>query len=385
MVRNLKTKSVKVYRPIQWSLNFAVKGGATMQQHDADNNLFYPDREVTPTLLEPVFRIIDRDRKTSREATSELINISWKQIVNGKAATECNTPDYDVITDATEDMRKGSIVVNKNVPYLTNILLKFSAQYYDSVRKRTLKVEGAIPLTTSSAASLLLYTKLDKPNCIICDPFVMETQPSEVIKPIFQLGDEKVTDLGFIGGWWYEVYAGVEIPVNVAEDITFDKLDTATFALTVSKTCVRDTLLRFKSALFPDKKIPASPPANCNRNDIRLVRKYPPGIEFEVFTSGGGFVSGAATKTIGRVIVTGSRGIIPDPDRYWTFTWQTKSTSAGSVYKDVTKGAGPVELPLLDEIDINVKVEEKGPLAAVFSGGAMLVSGSKAVVTQLER
>lgn len=386
MVRNLKTKSIKVYRPVQWSLNFEIKGGSTMQQHDADNNLFYPDREVTPSLIEPVFRVIDKDKKTTREATSELINITWKQVINGAAPADCNTPDYDIITDATEDMRKGAIVVNKNVPHLTNILLKFSAQYYDTIRKRTLKVEGDISLTTSSVASLLLYTKLDKPNCIICDPFVMETEPQEVIKPIFQLGDEKLTDLSIIGGWWYEVVNGVEKAVNVEEDITFDRLDPATFSLTVSKTCVRDTLLRFKSALFPDKKIPATPPANCNQNDIRLVRKYPPGIDFEVFTSGSGFVSGEATKTIGQVTVTGPKGVIANPDKYWTFTWQTRSAAAGSEYKTVAKGSGPVELPLTDDIDINVKVEEKGPLAIITStNGAVIVSDGKAVVIQLER
>ena len=65
MAKKLYSKSQKIYRPITWTVTFAVSGGTTDQQHDADNDLFYPDRTVTPTLIEPTFHIVDRDDTVS--------------------------------------------------------------------------------------------------------------------------------------------------------------------------------------------------------------------------------------------------------------------------------------------------------------------------------
>ena len=136
------------------------------------------------------------------------------------------------------------------------------------------EVEGSLLLSSRAVASLLLFTKLDKPNGVIIDPFSVEEEPLLPIKPVFQLGDEIVTDLSIIGGWWYKIEGGQEIAVNVSEHLEFESYDKSTYTLTVRRDFIRDTVLRFKSALFPDKQIPSSPPENCNRNDIRLIRKY---------------------------------------------------------------------------------------------------------------
>ena len=390
MAKKLYSKSQKIFRPIDWTITFRVSGGTLDQQHDADNDLFYPDRTVTPTLIEPTFHIVDRDAKSSRDATAELINISWKQIVNAAEPVDCNTPDYDVSTEGTEDRKKGSIIVNKNVPYLTTITLKFSAQYFDQRRKRTLKVEKDIPLTTASVASLLLYTKLNRPTTYLIDPFSLETpeQYTDVITPAFQLGDEQLTDTSVIGGWWFSLENGAEVAVNPAEDIRFDAIDPDTFALTVDKRCFDDTVLRFKSSLHPDKVIPPSAPANANIEDIRLIRKYPAGIDFQQVLSGDGFVSGEATKTVGRVVVTGPKGVVSSPDKYWTCDWLVKESAAGTTYTKVAQGFGPVDLPMKsDSIDICAEIHEKGAFAALTTDDGKLLTADdgKVIMAQIER
>ena len=390
MAFKIYSKSQKIYRPIEWTVTFAVSGGTLEQQHDADNDLFYPDRTVTPTLIEPTFHIVDRDTKSSRDATAELINISWKQVVNGAAPVDCNTPDYDVATEGSVDRKKGSIIVNKNVSYLTTITLKFSAQYFDTKRKRTLKVEKDIPLTTASVASLLLHTKLDRPNTFLINPFYLDTpaQYQEVVTPFFQLGDEQLKDTSVIGGWWYVVEGGKETPVTPVEDVRVDSVDPKTFALTVDKRCIDDTLFRFKSSLHPDKKIPVTAPANAYVDDIRFIRKYPDGIKFEKVIGGDGFVSGDAKSTTGKVVVTGPKGIIPNPDKYWTCDWYVKDSAAGTTFNKVKTGFGPVKLPMTtDSIDIEIEIHEKGAYCLLVDdeGNTFVGENGEDIIVQKER
>lgn len=383
----IQKKVRRIWRPVEWSLNFNIQGGALEQQHDADNNLYYPDRNVTPTLIEPIFRIIDRDTETSREATAELIDVTWKNSVNGGERQGCTAPDYEVYVDGTETIRKGSITVNRNVPYLTLVTLYFEAQWYDKVRKRTMKIGGSLLLNSRAAASLLLFTKLDKPNGVVLDPFELETEPLLPIRPIFQLGNDKLKDISIVGGWWYKVEAGKEIPVNVAEQIEFEGYDAATYTLTVRKDFIQDTILRFKSALFPDKKIPPAPPANCNKNDIRLVRKYPDGVEFSTNLDNNSLISGNITEVIGQATATvAGRGVIADPDKYWRCEWWTKPAAAGTDYTLTSVGFGPVRLPVAvgTELDVEVRIKERGPQAALLEGGKTVMQDGKVVTARKE-
>lgn len=387
MVLVIQQKTRRLWRPIEWSLNFNIQGGALQQQHDADNNLYYPDHNVTPTLIEPIFRVIDRDKGTSREATAELIDVTWKYSVNGGARQGCTGPDYEVYVDGTEAIRKGAITVNKNVPYLTLITLFFEAQWYDKMRKRTLKVGGSLLLNSRAVASLLLYTKLDKPNGVVVDPFELKTEPLLPIRPNFQLGDDKVADLSIIGGWWVKVEAGKEIPVNVNEHIEFESYNPATFTLVVRKDFIRDTLLRFKSALFPDKKIPSTAPSNCNQNDIRLVRKFPEGVEFSSNLDKNSLISGESTEVIGKVTATvAGRGTIANPDEYWRCEWWTKVAAAGTDYALTAVGFGPVHLPVAlgNELDVELRIKEKGPQAALIMNGKIVTCGGKVVTVRKE-
>ena len=384
-MRTIQKKVRRIWRALDWSLNFNVQGGALEQQHDADNDLFYPDRTVTPTLIEPVFRIIDRDKSTSYDATAELINVSWKYSENGGDKQGCVSPDYEVFADGTEDIRKGSIMVNRNVPYGTVVTLYFAAQYFDNVRKRTLKVEGSLLLNSRAVASLLLFTKINQPNGVIIDPFNVESDPLLPVKPFFQLGDEQVTDLSIIGGWWFKVEGDQEIAVNPDEHLEFESYDPSTFTLTVRKDFIRDIVLRFKSALFPDKQIPSSAPSNSNKNDIRLIRKYPDGVSFETNQDGGAVISGDATEVIGTVIATvANRGVIENPDEYWTCDWWTKASAAGTDYVKSVRGFGPVKLnmPANNDLDIDIRIEERGPQAALSIDGNIVTYDGKAVTNR---
>ena len=379
--RILNDKIEKVYKPIDWSIQLIPKGGSAQQQHDVDNDLYYPDREVTPLLIEPEFRIIDRDKKASRIANNELTGISWKYIYLGDELA-CNTPDFDVFTEKTSDVVKGAIMVNRNVAYLQPITLVFYAEYYDKNRKRTLTIRETIPLSTNPSASLALFTKLDVPPAVICNPFELEANPLEVIKPIYQIGDKTVTEN--VKGWWYKVVNGEEIAVNVDTDLCFESL--VGDVLTVRKDFVRETLFRFKSAFFPDGNIPTTPPANCNVNDVWFIRRYP-NVEFEQKVSGQGFVSGAATSFLGELIATTADGVVSEPDKYWTAVWKMKSTAAGSSYSVIGRGFGPHTFAFaLYAADLQIEISDKGPMAALIDNdGKILVDNNdKAICVRLD-
>lgn len=241
-------------------------------------------------------------------------------------------------------------------------------------------------LTSRSVASLLLYSKLDKPSCVICDPFEIEKAPLCKITPFFQIGKDKVNDLSIIGGWWYYLdEAGKEQPVNVNSGLMYNSYDPKTFSLTIDKGWVSDVVLRFKSALFPDKKIPSVPPVSANANDVRLVRKYPDGITFERVLSADGAVSAGLNQCPARVVATGPDGVIEDPDKYWTVEWQLRDTSAGAEYKTVATGFGPVMLNITGKQaqDVQIIIKERDYQSKdvfVTLNGKLLVCGGKAVV-----
>lgn len=380
----LKKRIRKQFKPLEWSLSLVVKGGSTEQQHDADNNIYYPDRGLTSTLIEPQFSITDRDSiLPSGNANNSLINISWKQVIAGRESG-CNTPDYELITNGTDALRKGSIIVSKNVLPTTPVVLLFSAEYYDSRTQETIKLSERITLNTLSVATLLMYTKLDKPSAVHCNPFEMVTSPLEVVKPIFQLGDSLLTDMSKVGAWWYKFENGVERLMSVVDDLELESIGSDK-TLIIRKRYIRDTLFRLKTAFFPDGRIPASPPAHCNINDVRFLRKYPAGCHFEMVLSGQGEVSANATSCLGKVVATLKGGVVADPDQYWMCLWLLRKAGAGNSYTQVADGFGPVKLPVGSEnlSDVQVTIVEKGPLAAITCDGKLLTHNGAIVVTQL--
>ena len=121
---------------------------------------------------------------------------------------------------------------------------------------------------------------------------------------------------------------------------------------------------------------------------IRLVRKYPDGIEFKQVLAGDGFVNGNATHTIGEVIVSGPQGVVANPDKYWTCDWLIKDSAAGTTYSKVSTGFGPVRLPMkTDEIDICSEIYEKGAFVIMVddAGKAITSETGEVIIVQKER
>ena len=377
----LEDKVRRIFQPLKTAFSMYVVGGSTVQLHDADNNIYYPDRSITELMIQPSLSIVDPDKVLANgNKNNDMIQIQWTQVVNG-VESPVDENYFEVITAARDGLLKGAIIVKKNVPYLTPYVLKFYAEYYDTRTKTTLKFIDKILLRTSSVASLLLVTQIDKASSEICNP-MDATDVLSIIKPTYHLGKDIVSDLTQIGWWWEQVVAGVEEDFNADNSLAFVST-AADGTLTVNKEYVGDLLLRLYSGYFPDGNIPALPPANANVNEVRYIRRFPKNLTFQHYIGGGGQLSAKATQTFGKVIGMDGNGRVVDLSKTHFITWQTKKSAAGTTYQDAAYGQDVV-LPVdaaNNETDVRIIINElEHRKALADSDGAILVDSDGAIL-----
>jgi hypothetical protein len=355
----LDKKLRRRFKPLQPTFSMTVVGGSVAQLHDADNNIFYPDREITELMIQPVLNIADPDKAISDGNKNDaFIQIRWTQVVNG-VESPVDENFYEVVTSARNGLMKGALIVRKNVPYLTPTSLIFHAEFFDPRTGTTLKFDETILLRTTSVASLLLVTQLDKANQEICNPMNL-TDINCVITPSFFLGKDKLTDFSKIGLWWKIVTSDSELSCNKANHIAILS-STAKGVLSVDKRCVEKLLLRLYSAYFPDANIPANPPANANINEVLMLRKFPANLAYKQKVGANGLISSSATQTVGQVLAHDGKGYVENLDETHSITWQTKRSSAGTSFKDVARGQTAI-LPVADgdnDTDVRAVVNQR--------------------------
>lgn len=126
---------------------------------------YEPDRSLTPTVIFPDVRAIDRDNIFHHGAANEYIStdtIAWT--VDGEPIEEVWTEgtDYEIETDATDT--RGSLRIYKNLAASEKAVLAFSAQFLDWRTGITYSVESdTMPLSCVDKGTDAYQCYADKP------------------------------------------------------------------------------------------------------------------------------------------------------------------------------------------------------------------------------
>ena len=145
-----------LHTPQTLLLTLRAASGTLTQAQDITQNLWSPDRTLTPLVIESVFSAYDPDTKSRASAAASL-----KWYVNDvEIQTTATSSDYYRVDTATGGIKAGSLVVRKNVSYTTPVTIRCEATY----QGRTEKAE--VVLTSENKPDVFYTLDLMTPNVV---------------------------------------------------------------------------------------------------------------------------------------------------------------------------------------------------------------------------
>ena len=134
-----------IYTPLDVSVDIVPYGGTVDRQvYNSATGGFYPDYEDGPLCLFPVCRAVNsRDVNGSGEDVningSDNFTFSWYELVYNKTSNKYVKGDaivngkngYEIVSNSTDGLTKGMLLVNKNSSVQNPIRLQFEGRYVD--------------------------------------------------------------------------------------------------------------------------------------------------------------------------------------------------------------------------------------------------------------
>lgn len=361
-----------IHTPLNVSASLVQSGGAVTQTHCAETGEYVPDRSLTPLVITPAVSAQDPEGIMT-EGNARLVASAWYALPEDIAAA---VPDGSyigkelskyMITAATEgysvDGTSGALTVSKNVPYLSPVVLVFTAGITDTRSGRIVRVQDSITLSTSSVAVAASFT-IDKPSPWNYDP--VSDNGTRTIKASLLLGgmrpDPAKVSMEF---WWYRVSGNDEILVS-GDDLFYES-GQGTDTLVIDPSYIDSETLRCKTDYSVDGgKLGDSPSEGCLTAETTVVRRYPP-YEFENYVHGGVEVAPSAREVKNECVVTVGRRVLDSPSKLFSIVWSIRKPVNGAEWIVIGYGDS-IMVPKKDidgGADIGLEVNEIEPLGAM--------------------
>ncbi len=365
-----------IYTPLNVSVALVQSGGSLTQTHCAETGEYIPDRSLTPLVISPVVRIQDPDGIIA-DGEATLTGVSWYALPEDiakavPAGTYIGTElSQYLVTDATDGYtlnNDGSIRVEKNVPYLSPVVLVFTGNIPDIRSGKLVKVQDSVLLSTSSIAVPASLT-LDKPASWTFNP--IEDSGIRTIKASLMLGgvapDSTKVKTKF---WWYRASGDTEVLIDEDEDLFYESgQDTDTLVIDPEYLESERIICKAEYALSGET-MPSTPSAECLVAETVISRRYP-SYDFENYVHGGVEVSPVAGHVKNECVVTIGQKVLESPSRYFKVIWSIKEPVYGAEWRIL--GYGDSIMIPADEIeggaDIGLELEEFAPKRALSTNG----------------
>lgn len=183
-------KLIRLYKPLHVSLSLITISSTLSQEYDVNTKTYTPDRRIIPTIIQPIFKIIDPSKKlvdgiVNKELVAE--SIKWfmgepddiKLGANDgiQKAVEIK-PDnpYFTIDSTSNTNNRGRLTVRLNTQ--EPIKLFFQATFIDNVKlggevkkRREVSSQGEVLLSTNISASSPLELIVDYGRGDTFNPF----------------------------------------------------------------------------------------------------------------------------------------------------------------------------------------------------------------------
>lgn len=361
-----------IHTPLNVSVSLTQSGGALTQTHCAETGEYVPDRSLTPLVISPAVRTQDPEGVMA-DGDAQLVGVAWYALPVDVAAA---VPDGSYIgkelskyriTSATDgysvDAKSGALTVSRNVPYLSPVVLVFTAGIPDTRSGSIVRVQDSVTLSTSSVAVAASLT-LDKPSSWNYDP-VSDSGVRTVKASLLLGGMEPDASKVTVKYWWYRVSGDTE--TLVSEDDLFYESGQDTDTLVIDPSYLDCETLRCKADYSVDGETLGDTPSDgCLTAETTVTRRYPP-YEFENYVHGGVEVSPSAAEVKNECVVTVGQRVLESPSEHFSVEWSVKKPVNGAEW--IVLGYGDSIMVARNDIeggaDIGLEVSELEPLGAM--------------------
>lgn len=362
-----------IYTPLNVSVSILQNGGSLTQTHCAETSEYIPDRTLTPLVLTPVVYVQDPD-SIMENGRASLTGVAWyalpEDIAKGLTKETYLAAELSqyLITDATDGYvleKDGSLRVEKNVPYLSPVVLVFTANVPDLRSGKIIKVQDSIVLSTTSLAVSATLT-LDKPASWGFNP--LEDEGVRTIRANLLFGGA-VPDSGKVktAYWWYHASSGsAEILISEDEALFYESGQNTDSLVIDPEYLDEERIICKAEYALPGETLPPAPTANCLTAETVISRRYP-AYDFENYVHGGVEVSPVAGHVKNECVVTVGQKVLDSPSRYFTVIWSIKDAVFGAEWRVIGYGDS-IMIPTseIDQgADIGLELEEFDALGAM--------------------
>lgn len=370
----MKTKRLSIlHTPLNVSLSLLCEGGSTTQSYCAETLEYVPDRTLTPLVLTPWVYIQDPDGVLDSGAAS-LTGVAWYEIpeeltteVTDESYYADELSDYLIISgsDGYTVGSDGSLTVAKNIPYLSPIVLVFTAKVLDSRSGKILRVHATATLSTTSVSESATLT-LDKPVSFTFDPLV-DTGVRTIVADYRLGGAVPDSDVCTVYYWWYHEDEDGDLVLIDEDDDLFYEEGQGTDTLVIDPAYLDSERIVCKAEhVYSGDDEPSEPSSSCLSAETTVVRRYG-NYEYENYVHGGTDVAASASYVHNECVVTVNREVLDSPSEFFTVVWYIKTCTYNAEWRVLGYG-DTIDIPIeefADGADVGLDLEEFAPYAAM--------------------
>lgn len=370
----MKTKRLSIlHTPLNVSMSLLCEGGSTSQAHCAETGAYVPDRTLTPLVLTPSVYIQDPDGiLESGEAT--LTGVAWYEIpeelvseVTDESYYTGELSQYLIVSGSNgyTVSSGGTLTVAKNIPYLSPVVLVFTANIADTRSGKVIRVHATATLSTTSVVETATLS-LDKPASFTFDPLV-DTGVRTIVADYRLGGIAPDSELCTVYYWWYhEDEDGDLVLIDEDEDLFYESgQGTATLVIDPSYLDKERIVCKAEHVYAGDAEL-SSPTSSCLSAETTIVRRYGD-YDFENYVHGGTDVASSASYVHNECVVTAGQEVLDSPSEFFTVVWYIKTATYSAGWRVIGYG-DTIDIPtedVADGVDVGLDLEEFAPHAAV--------------------
>lgn len=354
------------YTPLDTSFSLVAQGGSLRQVHSAEKDEYLPNREITPLRIAPIFHVVDADGVIlSGDKANELVDVRWYEGTEAIGNLIASGSDgYVINADA-------SITVGKNAPYLSPLVLIFTAKYLDVRTNNVLRIHESVTLTTNSLTETPIASlEIDKPNGWVFDPLT-DTGLRTVTATLRLAGETVVAERQKY--WWYKIVGGEQVLLT-ADELCYES-GAGTATITIDPRYIDGNMLfRVKAEyIAPGEATPTNPTASAKSCDMVVNRRYS-AWEDDWFINGGNNPTTSVSAIKAESVITRKGSVYANAMTKFTVLWELKKQVANAQWGAIGYGEN-VLIPKADYISgahISCDVKEREALKAICIDGAEL-------------
>lgn len=336
-MRKIK-RHIAVFDPLNVAISIKEIGGSVKQNKYEDSNLFIPNRKITPLTLQPCAYITDPNKIIpAGDKIGSFASGAWYENTISEA-NRITAIEADATTETPYAIGANySLVVRKNVEQNSPVTLLFEGAYYDSRRGSNVPVQASVLLTTTSnsesepAPSL----SLSLPSSFVFNP--LQGLANISIEAQMFRQNALVPPANVMFKWYATMKGEAEWLLGSRQPDFIYVSGQGTSILTVNPEFFRRVRITCRAQYY-EGAAPATFDDTAVMAETKLIRKFPKSLDVDIRCNCGTFIRPEVKTLTYTAEVRTNKGVISNPEEYFSIKWLQNMMTAGS--QDVVVGRG---------------------------------------------